>query len=60
MKWNEYIIRHIVLNLLRKADEKISIREAFDYAVANDSYAQSKAQTPQIFSDINANDVFLK
>ena len=48
----------------KKADEnkdgRISIQEAFDYALANDSYAQSKAQTPQIFSGINADEVFLK
>jgi len=41
-------------------DGKVSVKEAFDYAKSNDSYAKRGEQKPQIYSGVDASKVFLK
>lgn len=40
-------------------DKRISIKEAFDYAVKNDDYTKEGLQKPQMISDLNPEDIFL-
>ncbi len=41
-------------------DGKVSVKEAFNYAKSNDSYAKKGKQKPQIYSGVDASKVFLK
>jgi len=44
----------------KNKDGKISIKEAFDYALQNDIHAESGEQSPLLVTDLDAGEIYLK